>query len=157
MPTKPTATTWTLLFKSHTTTILLHVAKDHTFTHIKSELLSALKSRSTDGHFNGLPLPTSPDEISLAKSIDPQDLTQGWEGVEPSEEDEEMDRAIEQLDGAKGKGKGKAKGLGQDCPAGAGLRDGAVLAFKFAGEDGWVVSVPVFEDNELGGEEAEAG
>ncbi|KAF4556032.1 Hypothetical protein D9617_2g059990 [Elsinoe fawcettii] len=150
MLTKPTSITWTLFFKARTSTILLHVAKDNTFTKIREELLSALKSRHPDGHFQELTLPSSADVIILGKPVDPQDLSQGWTNVEPSEEEEDLERAIEQLDGAKGKGKGKAtqKGMGNDTPAGAGLRDASVLAFKFGRESEWEVSIPTFDDAE---------
>ncbi|PSK60574.1 hypothetical protein B9Z65_724 [Elsinoe australis] len=148
MPTPATPQTWTLIVKSHTSTVLLHVAKDQTFTSLKTELLSAIQATSPDGHFQGLPIPSDSSEVFLAKPVDPTDLEQGWENVEPTEEDEEMEEAIEQLDGAKGKGKGRAgkKGTGKDCPAGAGLRDGSVLAFKFGKETEWEVRVPTFEE-----------
>lgn len=53
-----------------------------------------------------------------------------------------------------GKGKGKAKGVkrgaGADCPKGAGLKDGAVLAFRWDGEgmrgSEWEVQIASFED-----------
>ena len=67
-------------------------------------------------------------------------------------------------EGSKGKGKGKAvastaaaKGKGRksegagDCPKGAGLKDGAVLAFRWEGdgapeESSWGVQLAIYED-----------
>ncbi|PNS13913.1 hypothetical protein CAC42_1404 [Sphaceloma murrayae] len=148
MPTTGTPQTWTLLFKYQTSTILLHAARDQTFTSLKSDLLSALRATSRDDHFAGLPIPSDPSEVHLGKPLDAADLSKGWETVEPTEEDEEMEEAMEQLDGARGKGKGRAakKSSGLDCPAGAGLRDGSVLAFRFGMDSEWEVQVPTFDD-----------
>lgn len=150
MPTaNPPARVWCLRFKLNRTTILLHTDAQQTFSSIRSELLTALKSTNPSGTLHGTlrdgtpvsyPLPESAEDIALAKPADINDASAGWEAI--------GDDALDELDfedestGAASKGKGKAKATPQqkrasksggvnDCPQGAGLRDGAVVAFRF--------------------------
>jgi hypothetical protein len=143
--TTPSPQTWTLRLKSRKTTVLLHVDPLNTFSTIKAQLYNALEEtglKDPETH-ESIPLPDSPADIQLARPVDVNDAQQGfqlgeWElSVDESEEDS-------------GKGKGKAKagkmpnGTGtagvsntKDCPKGAGLKDGAVLAFRWAGDGTW--------------------
>lgn len=139
--TTPTPLTWTLRLKSRKTTVLLHVDPLHTFSTIKSHLYDALKETDLkDPETNeSIPLPDSPSDIQLGRPVDINDASQGFQLGEwelPAEEDED--------DGGKGKGKAKAGGpskntatAGGDCPKGASLKDGAVLAFRWAGDGIW--------------------
>lgn len=151
----PTPQTWTLRLKSHRTTILLHIDPLTTFTTIKSTLYTALQETGfrADSHGPEIPLPSSPSAIQLGRPIDPLDVSQGFalgEWETPVEDDEV---AVED-EAVKGKGKGKGKkvqGGVEDCPKGAGLKDGAVLAFRWEGDEGtegddWGVKVASFED-----------
>jgi hypothetical protein len=137
----PSPQTWTLRLKSHKTTVLLHVEPLHTFSTIKAYLYDALQETELKDPETGelIPLPPSPSDIQLGRPVDINDAHQGfqlgeWEYTGGDEEEEE----------GSGKGKGKAKAGGKangasvnDCPKGAGLRDGAVLAFRWAGDGSW--------------------
>ncbi|KAF3003144.1 hypothetical protein E8E13_008772 [Curvularia kusanoi] len=180
MSTTPTPTTWTLRLKSHRTTVLLHISPLSSFTAIKASLLSALSDTglSKTDTSPPIPLPSSPSEIQLGRPIDPLDPSAGfqlgeWETSALSDGD--LDVTIDEDDAnAKGKGKGKATASsaagtkaasskarknngtddsGADCPKSAGLKDGAVLAFRWEGcgdaeEEArtWGVQIASFED-----------
>ena len=165
--TTPTPTTWTLRLKSHRTTVFLHIDPLTPFTTIKQHLHTAL-TETTLSKFDGgppIPHPASPEENQLGRPIDPLDARQGfvlgeWESAQSDDEVAIEDAA----EGSKGKGKGKAaasaaaaKGKGRksegagDCPKGAGLKDGAVLAFRWEGdgapeESSWGVQLATYED-----------
>ncbi|KAJ4991172.1 hypothetical protein SVAN01_03300 [Stagonosporopsis vannaccii] len=157
--TTPSPQTWTLRLKSHRTTILLHIDPLQSFASIKSTLLTALTETgiSVNEASPPLPLPASASDIQLGRPVDPLDASQGfvlgeWE---TPVSDEEV--AIEEEGSGKGKGKAAVKGGkgkdadAKDCPKGAGLKDGAVLAFRWEGdgaqEEGmWGVQLASFED-----------
>jgi hypothetical protein len=142
--TTPSPQTWTLRLKSHKTTVLVHVDPLNTFSTIKSYLYDALQETDLKNHETGesIPLPSSASDIQLGRPVNTNDANEGfqlgeWEYTAIEEEDE----------GGKGKGKAKAgaKSSGaiagseniKDCPKGAGLKDGAVLAFRWAGDGTW--------------------
>jgi hypothetical protein len=142
--TNPSPQTWILRLKSRKTTVLLHVDPLHTFSTIKSNLYEALTETGLKDPESGetIPLPESASDIQLGRPIDVNDAQQGfqlgeWEYSAYESEEE----------GGKGKGKGKAKAGKKsngaagsnvnDCPKGAGLKDGAVLAFRWAGDGIW--------------------
>jgi hypothetical protein len=143
--TTPSPQTWTLRLKSRKTTVLLHVDPLSTFGSIKSQLYEALKETGIKDSESGesILLPESPSDIQLGRPVDVHDAQQGfqvgeWEIAADEAED----------DGGKGKGKAKAgtssksgaaAGVSnvKDCPKGAGLKDGAVLAFRWAGDGIW--------------------
>ncbi|KAH7092447.1 hypothetical protein FB567DRAFT_545598 [Paraphoma chrysanthemicola] len=142
--TTPSPLTWTLRLKARKTTVLLHVDPLHTFGTIKTQLLDALRETGIkDPKTNEpIPLPESSSDIQLGRPIDIHDPQQGFglgEWEHPTYESEE--------DSGKGKGKAKAstKANGgasgvasvKDCPKGAGLKDGAVLAFRWVGDGIW--------------------
>lgn len=145
-PITPNSRTWTLRLKHHKTTILLHADPIQKLSSLRAELLLALQRTNPDGTLNGHTIPQSADDIILAKPVDINDLSQGWERLErkaPFADDTDGDV------GSKGKGKGKAsavtatpgaKGKGSanskttDCPQGVGLRDGGIAAFRFRSE-----------------------
>lgn len=134
MATKARPTNWTLRLKRHRTTLLLHVDPLQKLSSIKTELLRALQQTCPDNTLNNSPLPTSPDQILLAKPVDINDLSQGWENLDKRSASGDM------FEEAKSKGKAKAKAADKltDCPQGAGLRDGGVVAFRFASAEDWV-------------------
>jgi hypothetical protein len=141
----PSPQMWTLRLKSRKTTVLLHVDPLYTFSTIKSHLYEALKETGLkDPETNEtIPLPESPSDIQFGRPVDINDGHQGFQIGEwelPVYESED--------DGGKGKGKAKAgkksnsgatAGVSnvKDCPKGAGLKDGAVLAFRWAGDGIW--------------------
>lgn len=140
----PSPQTWTLRLKSRKTTVLLHVDPLHTFTTIKSYLYDALQETGLKDFETGesIPLPSAPSEIQLGRPVNINDAHEGfrlgeWEYPE-----------VEGDEDSKGKGKAKAgrKPNGgatataanvKDCPKGAGLKDGSVLAFRWAGDGIW--------------------
>jgi hypothetical protein len=153
LSTQPSPKTWILRFKSHRTTILLHVDPLQTFSTIKAELLKALEQTHRDGTLDGHPIPKNCDEILLARPRDHNDLNLGFEPIE-SVLDDESDSVV-----GTGKGKGKAaattskgrpaKGQLKDCPQGVGLRDHGVIAFRFRRkEDEVMPSAEMDEDDE---------
>ncbi|KAK5015282.1 hypothetical protein LTR60_002948 [Cryomyces antarcticus] len=179
MSTNPTPLTWTIRLKQRTRTVLLHVDPLQRIDTIKAELLRALKQTSRDGMLYGLAIPEDASDVLLARPNDILDPQSGWTSLEsdsatakaPASEDEATKN---------GKGKGKAKATAPstaagnkrkrgttagalDCLQGLGLKDNAVLAFKFrqAREDRggdnddegldledeeWDVVIPSFED-----------
>ncbi|KAH7406444.1 hypothetical protein DE146DRAFT_753013 [Phaeosphaeria sp. MPI-PUGE-AT-0046c] len=141
--TAPTPLTWTLRLKSRKTTVLLHVDPLHTFSTIKSHLHEALSETGLkDLETNeSIALPDSPSDIQLGRPVDINDATQGFQ---LGEWELPVDDEGEEDDGGKGKGKAKAARpaksggtAGADCPKGANLKDGAVLAFRWAGDGIW--------------------
>lgn len=138
--TTPSPQTWTLRLKSRKTTVLLHVDPLHTFETIKSHLHEALQEtelRDPETH-EPISLPETSSEIQFGRPVDPNDAQQGFQLGEweyPADEEEDTS----------GKGKGKAKaststaGVAnvKNCPKGAGLKDGAVLAFRWVGDGIW--------------------
>jgi hypothetical protein len=174
----PTPDVWTIKFKNARTTVVLYVYQLQSLSTIKVELLHALKTGNPSGQLNGATLPDSADDIELAK---PRDLSNpgasGWLSIEPDVATDEFDADLfgggeSVTSKAKGKGKAKANGAShKDSPLGAGLKDNAILAFRFKGQrtvsrpvgddvdeglgleddaapdaDGWNVELPRFED-----------
>ncbi|PSN65157.1 hypothetical protein BS50DRAFT_645203 [Corynespora cassiicola Philippines] len=148
--TTPTPQTWTLRLKSHKTTVLLHIDPLQTFSSIKATLHKALQE--TGGvhtldplthESTALPLPSSPSDIQFGRPANPLEPSAGfqlgeWETSSPFGEDED----VAPVEDVKGKGKAKvgaskgksAVAAAGDCPKGVGLRDGAVLAFRWRGD-----------------------
>lgn len=132
----PSPLTWTLRLKSHKTTVLLHVDPLTTFESIKTYLYDALQETGftnpdTD---ESIPLPESAADIQLGRPVNVNDANEGfqlgeWEYTNTEEDEDE----------GKGKGKAKAKATAnvKQCPKGAGLKDGTVLAFRWAGDGSW--------------------
>ena len=106
---------------------------------LKAELLKALRETHPDGTLNEHRIPKSAEDILLARPVDINDLSLGWEPLEQADEfDEELSDAKgkgKAAIGAVGKNKGKAKSAVTDSPQGAGLRDSGVVAFKFRSEE----------------------
>lgn len=136
----PTSSTWTLRLKNNKTTIYIHVDRLTPFINIKEELLHALKATNRSGLLHGNTIPDSPEDILFARAVDPNNLEAGWQSLEPEDQEEDVEALFDQEEeeAVKAKGKGKAKaassrGVFKECPAGAGLRDNAALAFRFRG------------------------
>lgn len=147
-PIQPNSRTWTLRLKRHRTTILLHADPIQKLSSLRAELLLALQQTNPSGELDGHAIPQNVDDIILAKPVDINDLSAGWERLEQKASFAD-DSDVTTPDG-KGKGKAKAAvtavpGAGakgkagaaklMDCPQGAGLRDGGVVAFRFRAED----------------------
>ena len=97
------------------------------FTTIKSDLLEALRQRGGT-EINGDPLPSDPEDVIFGVPVDKNDPNKGWVGLDIPATDTEDD--------AGGKKKvGSKKSVLNASPLGAGLRDGAMLAFKFRSDD----------------------
>lgn len=138
----PSPQTWTLRLKSYKTTILLHVDPLHTFSTIKSYLYDALLDTGLKNPETGetIELPSSPSDIQLGRPVNINDAHEGFQLGEW-----EYTAVEDEVESGKGKGKAKAgakKANGgttniKDCPKGAGLKDGAVLAFRWVGNGTW--------------------
>ncbi len=135
--TKPSPNTWTLRFKHNRTTILLHVDPLQKLNGVRSELLKAVQQTHPSGDLYGASIPEDASDILLARPRDINDLSTGWASIEQRD-----DASYGENDSVKGKSKApvtasrKANGKNAltDCPQGAGLRDGGIVAFKFRGE-----------------------
>ncbi|KAF2237134.1 hypothetical protein EV356DRAFT_496667 [Viridothelium virens] len=157
-PITPSPLTWTIRFKCHKTTVLLHLDPTQSFSSIKAELLRALQESHPDG-INGTSLPLEFEDILLARPNDPMDANAGWTGIDNDAAFVDDDEDGEPKKG-KGKGKGKGKtGTATDCMQGAGFKNGGCLAFKFkngdaddwsdiggVGDEKWDVLIPSYED-----------
>lgn len=151
--TQPSAKTWILKFKHHTTTVLLHIDPLQSFSSVKGELLAALEQTHKDGLLDGKPIPRDSNEILLGRPRDHNDLALGYELIHEAQDDDSDAGAVA------GKGKGKAaaatakagksaKAQLKDCPQGAGLRDHGVVAFKFRRPEDVVVDSVEPQDDE---------
>ncbi|KAL1798226.1 hypothetical protein ACET3X_002263 [Alternaria dauci] len=145
----PSPQTWTLRLKAHRTTVLIHVDPLNTFDTIKTYLYDALQETGLKNSAGeSIPLPSSASDIQFGRPANINDASEGfalgeWERAYMASDEEQVE----------GKGKGKAtkpnagasssagaKGditKTKQCPKGAGLRDGAVLAFRWAGDGTW--------------------
>lgn len=144
----PNPQQWTLRFKQHKTTVLLFVNQSQSFTSIKQELLDSLKATGI-ADIGGNLLPADPEAIVFGVPIDMNDTDKGWVPLEIPE--------VSDTD-TKGKGVKKGSVLNQS-PLGAGLKDGAMLAFKFKDpdsqdimdlDDEWDVVLPAYDDEANG-------
>ncbi|KAK5109153.1 hypothetical protein LTR62_007515 [Meristemomyces frigidus] len=148
----PSPHTWTLRLKHNRSTILLHVDPLQNLHSVRAELLKAVRATNPSGSFHGHTIPQHESDILLARAVDSNDLTLGWESLEKGEEE------LELVEDRKGKGKASAvqasKDKMTDCPQGMGLKDGGVLAFKFrTGDDEARERGDEFEaEDELAGE-----
>lgn len=141
--TSPSPQSWTLRLKSRKTTVLLHVDPLHTFSTIKSQLYAALQDtgfKDSDGT-ETTSLPPSPSDIQLGVPVSKDDPRLGfqlgeWEYSSLEEDDTEDVKGKGKAKAGRPKKPGDAAGVGsvKDCPKGAGLRDGAVLAFRWRGD-----------------------
>lgn len=148
-PSKAAATTtqaWTLRFIKHKTTVLLLVQSTDSFSSIKQELLSSITATGVTS-INGVDLPSDPSDVILGVPVDKHDLALGWVDLEIDVGDGggEGNKVTEK----KKKEKGGDDDVLNGSPLGAGLKDGSLLAFKFAGEqrDDWDdVVLPSYDD-----------
>ena len=142
MNSAPNPRTWTLRFKYNRTTVLLYVDPLQPLASVRAELLKAIQQTNPSGKFNGQNIPSDAGEILLAKPVDINDLSAGWEQLERRDKDADLFADEEMISG---KGKAKAGSPWSaakkedkkllDCPQGARLRDGGVVAFKFRSQE----------------------
>ena len=145
---------WTLRFKQHKTTILLFVQQSQSFDSIKHDLLEAIKATGIQD-VNGNSLPSDPQDIEFGVPRDKNDPSKGWVALK-----------IPEFEDGDTKGKGVKKGsVLNESPLGAGLKDGAMLAFKFVKgteEEGmdldgeWDVIIPSYDDDAGGQSQSRA-
>jgi len=141
MSTAPGPLTWTLRLKHHKTTILLHADGLQTLASLKKDLLSALRDRNPD-NFHDLPIPKKSEDILLAKPVDPFDLEQGWDPLEDYTDGEVEDPFNIDEDAVMVNKPKAKKTLESENLKAYGVKDGAVLAFRFRGvkdREGWDV------------------
>lgn len=135
---------WTLRFKQHKTTILLFVQQTQSFDSIKHDLLDAIKATNIN-EIDGNALPSDPEDIEFGVPRDRNDISKGWVPLK-----------IPEVEDGDTKGKGVKKGsVLNESPLGAGLKDGAMLAFRFTKsaavdgmdlDDEWDVIIPSYDD-----------
>lgn len=80
-------------------------------------------------------LPSSPDDVVLGVLVDKNDPAQGWLDLEIPDQEQ---------DGKKAK-----DSIFNSSPLGAGLKEGALLAFKFSEEADWDVVMPSYDDEDV--------
>lgn len=101
---------------------MLLVDPTQTFTSIKQELLEAIRATGRKD-INGHILPMDPEDVLLGVPIDKNKPERGWVNLRIPEVKDEGD-------GKKSKGVQKDS-VFNSSPSGAGLKDGAMIAFKF--------------------------
>lgn len=159
----PTPRTWTIRFKYHKSTVLLHVNPDQSIESLKENLLYALRDVKPSPNFlNGRSPPSSISQIQLAMPRNALNVSEGWEYF-----DESPGFEIEDEDDGESKGKSKGKGKAKTESSGltvreAGIRDNGVLAFRWRDEESavgpgdadepmedgeWDVVIPTFDDS----------
>ncbi|KAB2580981.1 hypothetical protein DBV05_g468 [Lasiodiplodia theobromae] len=161
----PSSTTWTLRLKHNKTTVLLHVDALQTLASVRAELLHCLRETCPEG-IAGKPLPADPAELQLAKMQDPSDPDKGWVLLTGTSSGGDGGDS-------KGKGRAKAAAAGEESLKAEGVKDNAVLAFRWGGEkgtgqddeggmeieedgdDAWDVVLPKYEDTYMDGLEDE--
>lgn len=151
--TGPNPLEWTLRLKARKTTVLLLVDPLDKFSTIKSALFAALQDTGVKDPETGeaLSLPQSPAEIQLGRPVNINDPEAGFKLGEW-----EYDGSVSgEDDGGKGKGKAKAgprksngANAAMDCPKGAGLKDGSVLAFRWKSDGVWDGAEPDLDIDE---------
>ena len=150
----------TLLFKCARHTVLLSVLPSTPFSDVKSLLLLALKTRNITSIAGvSVPSPDCGDQVEFGQPNDRKDLTKGFISLERAEQ--------VLLDSKAGKKKAiGSKATPTENPAGAGLVDGAILAFRFRSlsnvemeeeeedepripnDPGWNVELPRYDDED---------
>ena len=162
-PVQPSPLTWTIRFKHHKSTTLLHVDPLQPLDEVKSELLRALRQTHNSGLLpTGQRIPTDPSDLLLAKPVNAFHYEKGWT---------RLDGAASAVNGVEDGPSVKKRKMGEtqasaknadDCMKALGLKDNAVLAYKFRGhdvadededegvdmeEDNWDVVIPSYEDS----------
>ncbi|KAA6416274.1 MAG: hypothetical protein FRX48_00994 [Lasallia pustulata] len=141
---------WTLRFKQHKTTILLFVDQAQSFASIKKDLLEAI-TKAGRTELNGQTLPIDPEDVLLGVPVEKNDLSKGWVRLDITETEVQVNGNSKKIGGK--------KSVLNSSPLGAGLRDGAMLAFRFKTEgamvdedgldvedDAWDVLIPSYEE-----------
>lgn len=131
--TTPNRNSYILFFKNRKTTTLMHAMPTATLAAVKAELYKLLHENSahltepTEAATVALRLPAEPDDIVLGAPIDPAgtDVTKGFHVVS-------------------GQDSTSRKTTLRD----AGLKDGAVLAWKLRADGRFTVEAPAEEDDE---------
>lgn len=119
---------------------MLLVSQSQPFTTIKQDLLEAIKATGISD-INGAQLPSDPEAIVFGLTVDKNDISKGWVPLK-----------IPEVEDGDTRGKGVEKGsVLNENPLGAGLKDGALLAFKFREtdddeDDEWDVIMPSYDD-----------
>jgi len=154
----PSPLTWTLRFKHHKSTTLLHVDPLQSMDSMKSELLRALQIIHTNHRLpNGTAIPSKSSDVIFGIPVDVHDLSLGWKRVDADDDDFEDDAQT------KNKKSVRAAGFPKDNPTAAGLKDGSVVAYRFTTdgaqedegisgveEDKWDVVLPSMDDTNEG-------
>src|SRR6516165_8054533 len=107
MDFKPDGSFITLIFKHSKTSVLLFSELMTSLVDLKTELLNVLKDMNPSGEFNGLSIPSDPEEVVFGVLRDPYDYNKGWTMLDTPEDESEL----------------------METPQGAGLKDGQILAF----------------------------
>lgn len=131
-------------FKHGRITVLLYSEPLTSWDILKIELMKTLQERYPDGLISTIspakiPIPEFTDSIALGLPVDIFEPSKGWRELE------------------------KESAKMKDCPKGAGLKDGSMVAFAFRkqGEEGDVdfeVEIPSYEEeyaSQMGAEEEE--
>ena len=154
-PTAASPTTFTLRFKNQKSTTIIHADPLQSFESLKVELIRALSETHPDGKINGEAIPSNASSILFARPNDIHKLDKGFTSV--------TDKAGDIITGNEPTGRQRKPGdsdikIKNACPKAAGLKDGAIIAYKFMAEDdaeydpildnNWDVVMPSYEDQE---------
>lgn len=156
--------TWTIRLKYHKTTVIVDAKPVESLEAVRSELLRALrethKTNEIETAAGPINIPTDASEIQIAKPNDIHDHSKGWARLRIDEEEEEWDMPDELGDMKNGNKRKRANEVVRTLKE-AGLKDGAILAFRFKtkepqideglgldeAEEQWDVVIPSYDDS----------
>jgi hypothetical protein len=152
----PASKIWTLRLKSGKHTVILFADPSQSLRSLKQNLLDALRETAPSNKLDDVPIPTSIDEVELAKPVDQLDVRKGWNAIGgPKSSDTSEDELAEDDSEVKSKTKAKRKTRDVNLKS-LGIKENHVLAFRFTGAEddetfgdddlGWKVDIPFYED-----------
>ena len=148
---QPNPRTWTLRFKHHRTTVLIHVDPLQKWATIRSDLLRALEQTHPSGQINDHKIPKNTNDILLARPADINDLSRGWVSLDTDHFPDDVTGKGKAKVTAKKPEKGSSSST-RDCPSAVGLKDGSVVAFKFRSESDDTGNIDVDDEDKLDGD-----
>lgn len=152
----PTPEHITLLLKHHKTTVLLSILPEQSMAVIKALLLAALEARGIkELPGSTIALPEDPEDIEFGVLKDKRDPSKGWIPLTIKEQDATDTKAGKRKSGGK-------KAVSNESPAGYGLVDGSLIAYRVKSakneqdddgdvvvdidDPGWDVILPSYDD-----------
>jgi hypothetical protein len=159
MPPKgvPKTKEWTLKLKYGKTTVLLFAEPAQSLITFKTNLIAALNTTHSSGELEGQTIPSSPEDIELAKPLKLDDPGKGWTPLVATGQNDELGDDDDDA---------SSRGTKDISLYSLGIRENWVLAFRFKNSstpNEWNVDVPeliyyedIDEDGKLEGGDEES-